>query len=188
MTLKLAVGATITGSVEAIAGLARLEAVLHLKPTLRFLTGAGADLVDVAFSDRRSLGSGASEDLDLLSGLVDVFGVPVDLQRLKAILVIADKANAHDLLLGGGVAAVVGPLAASSYKVRIRPGGFALMACRDALGWNLVAGAENLRFTNDGTGSSVTYTVVLLGVSDAAVADGVLDFTDPFNSDKLVLL
>src|SRR5438045_3617892 len=63
--------------------------------------GVGADQANKLFSDTRTLGPSATENLDLNNVLADAFGAVLLLVKVKAIIIVAAAANANDVLVGG---------------------------------------------------------------------------------------
>lgn len=135
--------------------------------SIELLDGVGVNQADRLFTDQRTISASSNDDLDLAGSLADAFGQTITFARIKAILIKAAAANVNDLVVGAAAAnAFVGPFGASTHTVKVRPGGFLLLACPDATGWAVTAGTGDiLRIANGAGGSSVTYDIVLIGAS-----------------------
>lgn len=162
-TIKAAIRGLHSRALDLGAGNFQLDKVASLE----LLDGVGVNQADRLFTDQRTITASANDDLDLAAVLTDVFGQAITFARIKAILIVAAAANVNDLVVGAAAAnAFVGPFGASTHTVKVRPGGFLLLACADATGWAVTAGtADILRVANGAGGSSVVYDIVLIGAS-----------------------
>ncbi len=129
--------------------------------------GTGAGQADRMYSDRRTLAASANEDLDLAGGLASPFGVAAQtFAKIKAILVIAAPENTNDVVVGGAASnAFAAPFDAADNKVKVPPGGMMLLTA-PAAGWTVTASTADLfRIANGGSGTGVTYDIMILGTS-----------------------
>lgn len=165
LTTKLAVSlqATLTKALDLATGSVPLSLVL----TRELADGTGAGQANRVWSDTRTLAASASETLDLAGTLTDAFGDAFTLARVKMLAVIAKADNANNVVVGGASSnAWVGPFAAANNTVQVRPNGMLIMACQDATGWAVTAGTGDLlQIANGGSGTSVTYDIVIIGAS-----------------------
>lgn len=129
--------------------------------------GTGAGLADLSWSDRRTLGPSATEDLDLAGLLTGPFGATITFARIRALLVVTDPANVNNVVVGGqAVNGWLGPFGALAHTIAIQPGDFLLQTARGATAWPVTAGtADLLRVANSGAGTGVEYEIVLIGAS-----------------------
>lgn len=127
--------------------------------------GVGADQAKEVFTDIRTLTASATENLDLAGVLADVFGNVLTFTKIKALIIKADAANVNDVLVGGhATAAVVSLFGDATDKVRVKPGGTVAFIAPDANGYAVAAGtADMLTVANSGAGTSVIYTIVIVG-------------------------
>ena len=134
----------------------------------RFSGGTAAtDEADVLYSKTRTISASGSENLDLTGALTDAFGATVAAAEVVAIYVKAHAGNANDVVVGGAASnAFNGPLSANG-TLTIKPGEFTVLT--NKAGWPVVAGTGDiLKVANSGAGTSVTYTIVIVGRSVAA--------------------
>jgi hypothetical protein len=143
------------------APLSRTEQVL-------FAEGVGANQANRIWSDTRTLGASATEDLDLAgAALLDPFGVAVVFARIKFLYIKAAAANTNSVLVGGVAAGwdtLISPAATGVLK--LPPGaGFAAWA-PSAAGFVVTATtADLLHVANSAGSTSVTYDVVAIGAA-----------------------
>lgn len=132
----------------------------------QLLSGTTAGKADQFFSDQRTLSASSSENLDLAGGLTDAFGAALTFVKVKAILVKAADANVNDVVIGGAASnAFVGPLGGTTPTVAVKPGGWAAFFAPGD-GWTVTASTGDiLKMANGGSGSSVTYDIVVIGTS-----------------------
>jgi len=138
-----------------------------IKKSLALATGTGANQADLVFSDTRTLGASANEDLDLAGVLTDPFGIVMTFARIKMMYFFAAAANTNNVEIGGAAATqFVNWVNAAADVIILRPGGVFLLTAPDATAYAVGAGASDfLRVTNGAAGTSVTYDIVLIGAS-----------------------
>ena len=163
--LQIAVAASLAGfytkeSVGAVSD------TLSVKPVINFSTGAGQFEADAVYTEAINIASEGSANR-VLSALTDPLGQSINLLRVKAILITADASNTNDLVLApGGSNPFNGPGGTSSYMT-VKPGGFAVWACPGATGFPVAAGDnDTIQLVNDGSGSAVTGTLVIVGATE----------------------
>lgn len=138
--------------------------------TFEWDDGTGADQANQVFTDERTLGASASEDLDLAASLTNAFGQTLTFTIVKAIVVAAAAGNTNNVLVSCPAAnGFVTPFLAASDGLTIRPGGLALLVARDATGYAVTAGTGDLfHFANSAGSTGVTYEIFIIGVATAA--------------------
>jgi hypothetical protein len=143
------------------------EAAQTYKKAVSLATGTGANQADKVFSDQRTLGASATEDLDLAGGLTDALGDTITLARVKAILIYAAAANTNNVQVGGAAAnQFVNWVADATDKINVRPGGLLLLVAPDATAYAVTAATGDLlRIGNSAGGTSVTYDIIIVGAS-----------------------
>ena len=148
-----------------ISGLAPLFP-FNITSLVRLAPGTGANQADKQFADYRTIAASGTDVLDLAGTLTDPLGATLTFVKVKAILVIADAANTNDVLISPGATNPFnGPFTGTTPAVAVRPGGVTLFALPGA-GWTVTASTGDLlKIANGGAGTSVGYTVVIIGTS-----------------------
>ena len=160
--LKLNLTALLTGSTDLQPRSAPLNYVVSQALT----NGTGANQANAVFSDQRTVAASSNDDLDLAGTLTDAFGATVTFARVKMLLVKAADANTNNVVVGGASSTFTTPFTGTSPAVVVRPGGLLVLAASDATSYAVTAtSADTLRITNSGAGSTVTYDIVVIGVS-----------------------
>jgi len=141
----------------------------HVAFSLKFKPGnATTGEADVLFSDSRTIVASGTDDLDLRGALTDALGATVNAVEITTIYVEALSTNTNNVVVGAAASnAFVGPFGASTHTVAVQPGECFLITSK--AGWTVTAGTGDLlRIANSGGGSSVKYTIVILGRTVAA--------------------
>jgi hypothetical protein len=161
--IQAGVTALLTGSTD----LASTSAPHSLSYNKSLLSGTGTGLADVVWGDTRTLAASATEDLDLAGVLTGALGGTVTFARVKFILVTADPGNTNNVVVGNATTnGFVGPFGAGTHTVAVQPGGMYMAVAPGATGWPVTAGtADLLKVANSAAGSSVTYSILLVGAS-----------------------
>ena len=133
---------------------------------VEFTAGTGAGKVDLKFTDTRTLAASTPEVLDLAGVLVDAFGAVITFVKIKALIITAAAGNTNNVVVGpDATAGWVGPFGDASDRINIPPGGY-LALVHPGDGWAVGAGAtDELYVLNGGAGTSVTYSILILGAS-----------------------
>lgn len=160
-TVTVSVLATLTKSLDLAAG----SLPLTYTQQQAFTDGAGANKIEAIWHDQRTLAASTTEDLDLAGGLTDGFGDSITFNKVKAVLVKAAAGNTNDVVVGGASSNQwAAPFGDVSDKVNVKPGGLFLLTAPDANGLAVVGGTGDLlRVGNGGSGTSVTYDIIVLG-------------------------
>jgi hypothetical protein len=130
-----------------------------------FTDGAGADQASKIFTDTRTIAISGTDDLDLNGVLIDPFGVALALTKIKVLIVRASRNNVNDVVVGGAASAQVASIFnAVTEKIKVKPGGTLCLIAPDAAGYAVTAtSADLLRIANGGAGTSVEYTIAIVG-------------------------
>ena len=130
-----------------------------------FTDGTGADQAKEVFTDTRTLTASAVENLDLAGVLTDAFGNVLTFTKVKALIIKADSTNVNDVVVGGhATAAFFSMFGAATHTLKVRPGGMFVVTAPDATGLAVTATtADMLTVTNGGAGTSVSYTIIIIG-------------------------
>lgn len=163
-TISLSVKATVTLSQDLIS----LAGSLSESYSKALGSGTGADQADQIFVDTRTLSASATEDLDLAGGgLLQPDGTAFAPAKLKVMYFFAAAANTNNVRVARATANGVPFFAAANDEFVIKPGGVLLMSASVASGICSVTAATGdlITITNSGSGTSVTYNVILIGTS-----------------------
>lgn len=128
-------------------------------------SGTGSNQADRVFSDRRTLASGANEDLDLSGSLTDPIGGSAVFVKVKAILIKSLAANTTALTVKPAASnGFTGPFGAATHTLTIQPGG-SLALFDPVSGWAVTAGTADLINIANASGASANYEIVIIGTS-----------------------
>ena len=166
MPQTLSIKAVVSGSQTNPLDLGTSEFPFSLSKAIALAAGVGADQSDVLFTDTRTLAASGTENLDLAGALTNAFGATITMARVKAIFIVADPGNTNDVQLTRPASNGVPIFLAASDGVAIGPGDVFLITRRGATGFAVTAStADLITITNSGAGSSVTYSIVIVGAS-----------------------
>lgn len=131
----------------------------------------GTDAVNkanVLFSDTRTLAASTGEDIDLSGALTDAFGASILAAEVVALYISADSGNTNDVQVTRPASnGFAGPFLAAGDGVAVKPGEWA--AFISEAGWAVTAATGDLlHIANSGAGTSVTYSIVVIGRTVAA--------------------
>ncbi|RLL66990.1 hypothetical protein [Streptomyces sp. Z26] len=168
MALTSSVSIAATAELSTALDLTTGRAPLQVRRAVQYGSGTGAGKADRVFSDRRTLAASASEDLDLAGVLLDAFGATITLARIKGLIVSAAAGNTNNVVIGAASSNPWATLLGATHTLTLRPGAtLALMVGEaDATAYAVTAGtADLLKVANSGSGTPVSYDVVLIGTS-----------------------
>lgn len=124
-----------------------------------FTDGVGALQMNQLYQAKRTLG-GSPDDLDLSgTALTDVYGVSVDLARIKSIY-IENLSSSNTITIGNATNAVSTFLGATSTLV-LRPGGSVNLIAPDATGYVVTASTADILRISGTSGDQ--YKIVIGG-------------------------
>lgn len=167
MSLTSRLVARVTATQTSALDLANGSFPLSLASVVDLADGTGAGQADRLFSDRRTLSASGNETLDLAGTLVDAFGATLTFARIKALYIAASSDNTNNVLVGGAASnGFITWVGDATDVVVVRPGGMLLLAAPDATAYAVTAATGDLlKVANSGSGTSVTYDVVVIGAS-----------------------
>lgn len=164
--ITLAITATLTTPLTLGSSVASMTATAG--PTV-FTNGTGSGQANQIYWATRTLAASASEQLDFNGSggavLYDPAGNALAMARFKAIIVSAASANTNSVVVGGGTGAVTGLFGTATQTGIVVPGATLAWLCSPTDTTGYVATAHALQVANSGTGSSVTYTIVVIGTT-----------------------
>jgi len=165
--LQLALVASLTGYFRGANDVANPQQDFSLHERVSLTTGTTANKADQVFSDSRTIAASGSESLDLAGSLTNAFGESVTFAEVVAIVVVADAGNTNDVVVGGASEnAFAAPFGDASDKVKVKPGGFLVLAAPGDPAYAVTAGTGDLlQIANSSSGSAVGYDIVILGRS-----------------------
>lgn len=164
MPLQTNIRAALDCYLTKSADLGTPSAPIQLLMDAALATGTADTQADKAWGDTRTLAASTSEDLDLFGVLLDAFGDVFSPVEIIAVMVFAAAGNTNNVIVGGAAATqFVGPFGAATHTMAVRPGGFDFWYAPG--GFPNAAGADFLRIANGGAGTSVTYSIVVVGRS-----------------------
>lgn len=142
---------------------------LATQKVLDLTAGTGAGAVDVLYQDTNTLAASANIDIDLSGSLARAIGGTAVFARVRGIYIAADAANTNNVVVGAAAATQwLSLIGTATGTIILRPGSWFLagVGSADTTAWAVGAGASDLlRIANSGAGTSVTYTIVIVGAS-----------------------
>jgi hypothetical protein len=129
-------------------------------------TGVAAGLADKIWSDTRTVGSAATDVIDLATILTNAFGSVETFAKLRAIVIAAASTNTTALTITRPAAATGVPLfaAISDALAPLNAGGF-FVWCDPAVGVVVTAATGDLLHVVNSGGGSATYSIAVVGTS-----------------------
>jgi hypothetical protein len=123
---------------------------------------------NILFSDTRTLAASSNENIDFSGALTDAFGASIVAAEVVALLVTADAANVNNVQVTRPASnGFIGPFLAAGDGVAIKPGEW--MSFVSQSGWAVTAATGDLlNIANSGAGTSVTYSIIIVGRTAAA--------------------
>jgi len=157
---------TVTGQQTSVLDLGTAALPFALTSAVRLLSGTAAGQVDRVFTDTRTLGISATEDLDLAAVLLDAFGAAITFVKIKALIIKAAAGNTNNVHLSRPAGATGVPLFLAVSDGIIIPPGFTFAWFGSGAGITVTPSTGDLiTLTNSGAGTGVTYDVIILGTS-----------------------
>jgi hypothetical protein len=137
-----------------------------LSSVVSLTNGTGAGMADRVFTDTRTLGASATEDLDLAGVLTDAFGALITFAKIKALVVKAAAGNTNNVNLSRPAGATGVPLFLAISDGLVIPPGFTFAWFGSGAGVTVTPSTGDLiTLTNGAGGTSVTFDIVILGTS-----------------------
>lgn len=128
-------------------------------------SGTGEYEINKVYTAERSLSASGTEDIDVAGGISDGLGSTITMTAVKAVMVLADKDNTNDVVVGGDTTdSLLGIFSAEAGAINVKPGGaFIWVAPKTGAAVTATTG-DQLMITNGSSGTSVTYKIVILGI------------------------
>ena len=142
----------------------------NIKSLISLAAGTGAGQVDIAWTQQRTLASGATDSIDLNGTLKDAFGVNMTIVTLCGVIILntpydpAAAANTTNLTIGAGSNPFLGLFGTGTFV--LRPGGAYSAICGGPGGLGTVTpGTADILTIINSAGASNSYQIGLLGRS-----------------------
>lgn len=157
--INLGVIANLAG---AVADFGTTAFPVNYQKGFTWASGVGLNQADMMWSDQRTLGSGANEDIDLAGVLTSHLGGTLTFVRLKMLLVFAAPTNTVNVTVSRPATNGVPFLAAAGDAFVLKPGGLFLFTDPSAAGVVVTPGTGDLINVLAGAASSV-YDILVIG-------------------------
>lgn len=133
-----------------------------LEKILQFASGVASDQADIVFTDTRTVGISANDDLDLAGVLTDAFGAAITAVEMVGMIII-NKSTTQTLTIGAGSNPWITWLIATGDGIKIPPRGVFVLFAPDASGLGTVtAGTGDILRVANGAGFAADYDIALL--------------------------
>jgi hypothetical protein len=165
-TLTTNVLLTVKGHQTSVGDLGTATVEPELKSALALTSGVGANQADKIFADTRTIAASTTEDLDVSAGgLLDQLGGTFTIVKLKVFAVCAASTNTNNVVLLGDANSVP-ILSTAATTITIHPNSCVVLADPSLAGYAVTnATGDVIQVANSGAGTSVTYSIVLIGTS-----------------------
>lgn len=166
MALTVALQNKVAGKFSSALDVGTVDYDLNLNLTRQFTDGTGINQANMAFTDTRTIGASASEQLDFAGGLTDAFGQTITFTSVKAIIIKAAAGNTNNVVIEESAANGIGLFGAAGDNISIKPNGVFQWVDPTAAGLAVTAGTGDLLdVANSGAGTGVDYTIVVIGTA-----------------------
>jgi hypothetical protein len=167
MPLTSTVNFSVSGVHSTALDLGTASLPFTLSSNFTMASGTAASQADRVWTDTRTLGISATEDLDLAgSALLDAFGVAAVFVKLKALIIKAAAANTNNVQLSRPAGAIGVPLFLAISDGIVIPPGYTFAWFGPGTGITVTpATGDVITITNGGAGTGVTYDIVIIGTS-----------------------
>lgn len=163
MTLTTRLDLKLNAAMQTVLDLVTASAPLTYSTARDLADGGGANQANKLFSDQRTIGDGASEDLDLNGGvLTDSFGATLVFAGVKCLIVISLPTNTTNLTLFGDANSVP-ILNTAATTTTLTPGGIFVYFNPSATGAVVTAGTGDIIQIANGAGASAVYNIIIVG-------------------------
>jgi hypothetical protein len=164
MSVSATLDINLKGTIYGVNDLGTPQMPFALNERVTFDPGASAGQANIVFTDTRTIAASSNDDLDLVGVLPHPLGGTITFAVVRSIIVRAAAGNTNNVVIGAAASnQFVGPFGAATHTLALRPGEEMVVTNRGA-GWTVTAGTGDiLRIANGGSGTPVTYDIVLLG-------------------------
>jgi hypothetical protein len=160
--LTAQIDATLSNSLDLVTG----TVPLAYRKRYNWDSGTAANEADLIFHDTRTINASSNEDLDLAGSLSSAYGSTLTFVDLKAVLISAAAGNTNNVRVTRPASNGVPLFLAASDGIDVYPGGtFMWIAPGTSVVTVTASTGDLLNIANSGSGSTVTYDVVIIGTS-----------------------
>jgi hypothetical protein len=165
MTLSTQLDVNLAATLAAALDLGSAQYPLAANKRISMATGVATGQSDQIFTDTRTVAASGADALDLAGSLTGPLGGTLTFVKLKAVIVRAAAGNANNVRVNRPATNGVPLFLAASDGIDVGPGGV-FVWCSPGAGVTVTAGTGDLlNIDNSGSGTSVTYDVILIGTS-----------------------
>lgn len=158
--VSLAVAATLSDSLD----IGSVTYPANYTYNMLLTDGTGANQAKQIWTDTRTLTASSTENLDLSGTLVNALGVTLVFTKIKAVIVVADSGNTNNVNVGGAASNTMLLFGDPTDIVPVRPGGMFALTAPDSTAYAVTAATGDiLKVANSSSGTSVTYTIIVIG-------------------------
>jgi hypothetical protein len=164
MSVSATIDINVKGVIYGVNDLATTQSSFNVPERVSFDPGSAAGQANIAFLDTRTIAASSNDDLDLAGVLPHPLGGTITFAVIRAIVIRAAAGNTNNVVIGAAASnQFVGPFGAATHTIALRPGEELVVTNRGA-GWSVTAGTGDiLRIANSGSGTPVTYDIILIG-------------------------
>lgn len=162
--IALSIDATLAGTGD----LGTPKQRVLIEELLQFAAGTDAiNKADILFQDTRTLSASANEDLDLAGALSNAFGTSITAAEIVLLYVKAHSGNSNNVNVTRPASNGVPIFLAAGDGRAVKPGQFLLITDESGIAVTASTG-DLINVANSGSGTSVTYDVLVLARTVAA--------------------
>lgn len=165
MTLQTTIDVNLTGLLAAALDLGAAQYAPTINKRITLLTGTGNGQADQIFTDTRTVAASGTDALDLAGSLSGPIGGTLTFVKVKGLLVRAASGNTNNVRVNRPSTNGVPLFLAASDGIDVLPGGLLLWVAPNAGVTVTPATGDLINIDNSGSGTSVTYDVVIIGTS-----------------------
>lgn len=154
----------ISGQYTNTVGLQEVAAPLALVKTIPFANGTGLNQADKVYSQQYSIGTGATQSIDVAGSLTDSMGVAFTPAKIKAIYIGSASTNTTNLTVFGDAAHVpfLGTVATS---LTLRPGGAFLLVDPGTTAYAVTAATGDIIKIVNAAGATAVVDLIVIAAS-----------------------
>lgn len=166
MALTTTITTKISASQTAANDLGTSSFPVDYRDIVNLTSGTASNQADLLFTDQRTIAPSGTEDLDLAGSLVDALGNTLTFVTVKTIMIKAASGNTNNVTVSpAAVNGFLGPFNAAADLISVSPDGMMLVHA-PGTGWTVTPSTGDLlTIANSGSGTSVTYDVIIVGTS-----------------------
>lgn len=165
MTLRTNINVELTALLSSALDFGAPQYSPDVSTRIALPSGIGAGQADLIFTDTRTVVASGTDALDLAGSLAGPFGGTLTFVKLKGLLVRAAAANTNNVNVNRPASNGVPLFAAGSDSIPVQPGGLFLWVAPKAGITVTPASGDLLNCDNSGSGTGVTYDIVIIGTS-----------------------